>query len=452
MKARILAFVVVVVLAGASRAGAQSIGIYMDAGGTNCNLSAPNVTWVTWYVVYHPAPGDAGLQSVDFYAPLPTNQYFTQSVSNPIASSANGNPCVQTGQMTFICPGPATNPIVLYTLSVINFANAPPATVRYSAFVRRCDGSTWGVSSGSSVVNFTGDVVAAASPSPPDQQTSVLASTNLQWAGSQVSHPCLSFSIVADVYLGTDPNPTFYRRISGTEIYAQGLAHDTTYYWRVDTVRLPEDVHVSSPVWSFRTRPYPEVPPGCPTTCSDASACPSACMTLDGDFFCVSSSAAVQTVYHACEHSEYPGSAQGWIDRSRGYAQAFVAACPLQSEMVASVAVVDRFQIVGPPSATPLNLIAKLWCDGSGTACLRQGDAEVCGRVPFVQLPLQHTVGEEFELEYKTTAYSFEGQFETIILSFDGLSDDYLVVSCHGYQSRLVVRPTSWSNLKSMYR
>jgi hypothetical protein len=87
----------------------------------------------------------------------------------------------------------------------------------------------------------------ASAPNPSDSAADANSDTDLSWSAGYgaTSH---------NVYFGTNPTPgpnEFRVNQTGTSYDPGTLAHDTTYYWRIDEVN-PDDT-ITGPLWSFTT-------------------------------------------------------------------------------------------------------------------------------------------------------------------------------------------------------
>jgi ribosomal protein L31 len=91
-------------------------------------------------------------------------------------------------------------------------------------------------------------------PIPNPGAMGVNLTTVLAWRGGDPDNDTVTY----DVYLGTDPNPPFYKTVSAPSLKVT-LKNDTTYYWYVKAKDSLGAVS-TGPLWSFTTNRHPYVP------------------------------------------------------------------------------------------------------------------------------------------------------------------------------------------------
>ena len=92
----------------------------------------------------------------------------------------------------------------------------------------------------------------ASNPDPKDGATGVSIDAALSWTAGTgaTSH---------DIYFGTSISLPFVRNQTATTFYPVGMAYNTTYYWRIDSVNVWGKS--TGAVWSFTTGEAPQPPP-----------------------------------------------------------------------------------------------------------------------------------------------------------------------------------------------
>jgi hypothetical protein len=179
-----------------------------------------------------------------------------------------------------------------------------------------------------------------------------------------------------------------------------------------------------------------------------------------------------------------PGNGAGSYDLVAGWAKASFRASTEGSAPGGSAIARDRFKLVGPISQSAISFTVAFALVGSAFPNQNNGGAFVGGSVregnnppvsaggdliilypefyywnlsKVLSLPLNHPVGEAFELTYQVnTSGSGSGSNGQVqgTLFFPDAPPGYGVVSCQGYSSGAVVstRPLSWGRLKALYR
>lgn len=176
MKLRIASCLMALAL-GASTASAQSIGIYSDQAGANCNITLPPGTPVVWYILATVGGAAAGgISGAEFRVDNWPSGGFDNVVPNPGSNLALGSPIAAVNPGCNIAfPGcqPGTGGVVLLysmtslvfspmatrTLTVLKHSN--PSNVNFQCpLVTLCDAPVFTkvcVSGGQAVVNGTGN-------------------------------------------------------------------------------------------------------------------------------------------------------------------------------------------------------------------------------------------------------------------------------------------------------
>ena len=175
-----------------------------------------------------------------------------------------------------------------------------------------------------------------------------------------------------------------------------------------------------------------------------------------------------------------PGYATASYDLTVGIASAR-GGSGFDGAFIAPAVARDRFTLLGPGPAGPIAFTGRLhvvgaasvsdaffsaYVDGSlqegsnppvrasaGTG----GSGENASLDQHLSLPLQHAVGEAFELIYTASARGhgrYSNANSTGQLSFSGLPTGYWLVSCQGFSTAPVVpvRGVTWGSLKVIYR
>src|SRR5678815_2262312 len=132
----------------ASSAWAQSIGVFADPQGTNCDLQVLPGTTATFYIVLKPdnifpslTSGSCYVDDTNRFPGLPQSSYIVHATPGPAVQSSTGNPQVNASfTMASGCQGDGITPILLYTLSVTNTGDfSGPRRVSVYGGIRGCD-------------------------------------------------------------------------------------------------------------------------------------------------------------------------------------------------------------------------------------------------------------------------------------------------------------------------
>jgi hypothetical protein len=248
----------------------SSVGIYNDASGSTCSLTAPSSGPVEAYVVVRPGPG--GTTGLQFAAPRPgcfAATYLTDVTPPGMLSIGNSQTgisiatggCVATpvhvltiqyfatGTTAACCAYPVVNDPAVSDILVVDcvfneqVASGIVSTINADASCS-CTGN-----SPPNVPDF---------PSPENGATNVSVFATLGWTASDIDNNLAEF----DVYLGTDPTPPLLATVSEQSYSPGQLDELVTYYWRV-VARDTGGLERSGPVWTFTTRPTnsPPQPP-----------------------------------------------------------------------------------------------------------------------------------------------------------------------------------------------
>ncbi len=286
MKTRsILTIVTVIVLSliVVDPAGAQSsVGIYNDASGSTCSLTAPSSGQITAYVVVRPGPG--GTTGLQFAAPKPScfqathlgdatpPGVLTIGDSQTGISVALGGCFAQpvhaltieylaTGTTPTCCEYPIVNDPSKSDILVVDCAfNELVATGVVSTF----NADLTCLCSGNSAPNIPDN------PDPANGANNVGVHASLSWIATDIDNNLAEF----DVYLGTDPSPPLVATVTEqTYTPPAPLTELTTHYWRV-VARDAGGLEQSGSVWTFSTRALnsPPEPPFSPYPFDGAEA------------------------------------------------------------------------------------------------------------------------------------------------------------------------------------
>jgi len=448
-------FLLCAFVAFAGSAHAQTVGVYADPQGTNCNLQIPLHTSATFYVVYTPAPAVDALTVVLQGAISAAGDYQVVSATpHPSAQVISGSdPLAGSVTLAFQPCLPSNASAVLYTLVVENVSDvAGNRTVTMGGEFRRCDNPLV-------ISNLTGKVSPLNAPVSPavatytapsdGAQVAEATSVTVSWSGNAVRNACLPYEIYYRVWYGLTPDTPFSPGTTPASSANLTVHAQTTYYWRVETIRDSPLQVVSGPVWSFTTGSIP--PPECLTQCLSASGCPGVCFTTLFASACGPGSQGHLELPAACAVM-FPVYSTGDYDLTTGRISVEAVDC-FEGTNRAEIMVADRFHITGPPSATPIAFTAKLDCNQILAGALHEGlvGPEWQPHPPDgdVVLPLVHAVGEEFVLTYGAGLWQSLADCE---LRFEGLPAGYTMQSCGGYHSTVRVQPASWTQLKTLYR
>jgi hypothetical protein len=132
----------------------------------------------------------------------------------------------------------------------------------------------------------------------------------------------------------------------------------------------------------------------------------------------------------------------------------------------------ERFELVGPVTATPLAFSARLYVTGSaqtygeGSAGLGEGSqatemlsvagGESVSDVPVV-LALEHFAGDSFDIHVHVAAMSITIHPYVAVdlraaFQFEGVPTGWSIVSCRGVDVPVPARPTTWGAVRALYR
>jgi hypothetical protein len=109
------------------------------------------------------------------------------------------------------------------------------------------------------ILEITAILDVANNPDPFNKETLVLPDSILSWEAPEVYVP-----VGYNVYIGTDPNVAGASQLNWTNTtiepatdLAYPLLHETTYYWRVDSLEpnIPSPIIHKGALWSFSTAP-----------------------------------------------------------------------------------------------------------------------------------------------------------------------------------------------------
>ncbi|HEX6790462.1 MAG TPA: hypothetical protein VF247_04050, partial [Candidatus Krumholzibacteria bacterium] len=238
-----------------------SIGLYTDAIGSSCSFSGNQSGVVTAYVVVR--PGDSPIQGVQFSAPIPScfdASLLAEYAPPPFLAAGNS----QTG-ISIMSPGCETAPFNALQILYMNNGNTTACCAFGVSVVGATDCSASPVAMMAVTSHFNADpscdcsgVLPPAPPSlpqPPDGSTMRDINEPLIWYSTDPS----GRPMTADVYLGTNPDPTLVANNVPVEPYTtfwpqQFFLYGTTYYWKV-VLRNSGGAEAVGPAWSFTTRP-----------------------------------------------------------------------------------------------------------------------------------------------------------------------------------------------------
>src|SRR5262245_41804812 len=151
-----------------------------------------------------------------------------------------------------------------------------------------------------------------------------------------------------------------------------------------------------------------------------------------------------------------------------GYFRAKNTGAP--SDWGANVHALNRFQLVGPASATPIAFGARVAVTGamgnrssghmglgegnSATQHYNLGNGESAGHQP-IEIALSHLPGDTFEIaveldlgaDFSYSPGDLQGNFQ-----FFDVPAGYSLVACQGFEAPTPVRPMTWGALRALYR
>jgi hypothetical protein len=448
----------------ASSVSAQTIGLYADAAGTDCNIVTQFQTPVTAYVVVGPGPQPISIRHINGLLLVIAGGTAGLSITatpGSAVTAATGNLFTFGMDVTVAGLCPLAGPVVLYTLTITRTAAAASTrSVRTSGAWIQCgfnpppalhialDTALDGVAPPPPVAPFN--------PIPADQATNVLTTTALVWSPQAVFVPNC-WRETYRVYLGTNPDPPLIvPATSNNFVSIPDLALATTYYWRVETFLAPAGSVLAGPLWSFTTEGI------CPEYCeTDPPACPVVCMFASAPAvpdLCFDSVDGTHTFIQSCLN--FPMNSTASFDRSTGMVEAHAGSPRECTAAISDVVAADRFWLVGPAAAEPIAFTARLAFEGQNfpTGALREGAGDVAWQGGgLVEIALQHLPGSEFILRYGVRAVGDGGRepafgFSHGELSFADLPAGYTIASCAGYGTAVPTTPASWSSMKELYR
>ncbi len=160
----------------------------------------------------------------------------------------------------------------------------------------------------------------------------------------------------------------------------------------------------------------------------------------------------------------------GCYDLRSGLIEIKAWGAPWGQQCGATICAGDRFQVVGVSGSDPLQFAAEFWVDGvvngpdvAVSAVLREpsdptgaSDRVTDGPVQMrMKVPLFHAPGEEFAVYFslEAGAAGLSGDAHAAgTLRFSGLPPGAYVISCQGYDLPVPAIPTSWGQVKALYR
>lgn len=250
-----------------SFAADATIGLYADEAGSSCSFNGDDPGIVSAYVVVR--PGDVGIQSVRFAAPIPScfnATFLGESASGFVTASVGSS---QTGvSMAFASCG--TQPV--YALQIIYMNNGGTAPCCAFPLVADpvvghleatdCAFASVPLQSTTSYMNANASCACAPVVTPPNPPSNFFPAN-----GTTLVNPTVALSwtctdpaglpLTCDFYFGTSPEPPLVAAdlpgVGYWNYQPLSLGFQTVYYWKV-VARNAGGAETAGPVVQFTTR------------------------------------------------------------------------------------------------------------------------------------------------------------------------------------------------------